>query len=138
MWSVLTQFDRLLETVRAGTASHEKQIFVAHVSPGKEPLLTLIGAHLHADLIVSGHMGPPTPMVWNEFAIREPQEAVDRLEARLKDVEASFNRRSAAAQQSLSHACLGCGISRAIPRPGRFSGELVAGIVVSAVWRIRR
>jgi hypothetical protein len=73
VWSVLPQYVQLLKTVQAYRQPDEIGIFVSHVSPGKEPFITLIGAQTGCGLIVSGHMDPPLPMVWNEFAIREPQ-----------------------------------------------------------------
>lgn len=45
-------------------------IFVSHVSPGKEPILSRLLSHTHPDFWVSGHMGLSYPCVWNQFAIR--------------------------------------------------------------------
>lgn len=104
VWSVLPQYARLLETVSANQQKDEIRIFVSHVSPGKEPFITLIGAQACCDLIVSGHMDPPLPMVWNEFAIREPQEAVARLEARLKEIEATYATLDSTTRQAVESA----------------------------------
>jgi predicted phosphodiesterase len=90
IWSVLGQYIRLLETVRANTQAGEKRILVSHVSPGKEAFVTLMGIHAACDLIVSGHMGPPFSMMWNDFAIRDPEEAESRVRQRLSDVERAY------------------------------------------------
>ena len=87
IWSVLVQYLHLLETVRANAQEREKRILVSHVSSGKEAFITLVGIHAGADLIVSGHMGPPFSMVWNDFAVRSPEEAVSRVQQRLLEVE---------------------------------------------------
>lgn len=86
VWSVLAQYLRLLETVRANAQEGEKRILVSHVSPGKEAFITLMGVHSGCDLIVSGHMGPPFSMIWNDFAIRSPEEATGRVQQRLSEV----------------------------------------------------
>ncbi|MCB1116321.1 MAG: metallophosphoesterase [Chlamydiia bacterium] len=44
-------------------------IFVSHVSPGKEPLLTRLFSHLAPNFWISGHMGAPFPCVWNQQTI---------------------------------------------------------------------
>ena len=101
VWSVLPQYARLLETVQANQQQDEIRVFVSHVSPGKEPFVTLIGAQTGCSLIVSGHMDPSLPMIWNEFAIREPQEAVARLEGRLREIEATFAALDDTARQAM-------------------------------------
>lgn len=62
------------------------RICVSHVSPGKEPFIELIAARTRADLTVSGHMGAPSPMVWNPFAISSVEEATRRLEDGFEEV----------------------------------------------------
>ncbi|HNU02276.1 MAG: metallophosphoesterase [Kiritimatiellae bacterium] len=106
VWSVLPQYAQLVETVQANRQPDEIGIFVSHVSPGKEPFITLIGAQAGCGLIVSGHMDPPLPMVWNEFAIREPQEAVARLEGRLKEIEATYSALDDTNRQAMEFAWL--------------------------------
>ncbi len=92
VWSTFTQFVELVRTVKRNRFDNEICIFVSHVSPGKEPFASLIGAHSRADYIISGHMGPPFSMVWNEFAIREIAEASARISGRLDDVVAVWNK----------------------------------------------
>jgi hypothetical protein len=57
----------------------EVRVLVTHVSPGKQPLVGCLAAALDADLTISGHMGAPYSCVWDEFAVREPEQAAARL-----------------------------------------------------------
>lgn len=86
VWSVLSQYLRLLDTVRANALDGERRILVSHVSSGKEAFITLLAIHLAADLVVSGHMAPPFSMIWNDFAVRSPEQAVSRVKERLSDL----------------------------------------------------
>lgn len=56
-------------------------LFVSHVSPGKEPLLTRIISHFMPNIWISGHMGAPLACTWNQFTIREINEALNWLNA---------------------------------------------------------
>lgn len=64
----------------------ELRMLVTHVSPGKEPLVGLLAAALDADLTISGHMGSPLACTWNDFAVREPAEAMAKLDAALEEL----------------------------------------------------
>jgi hypothetical protein len=86
LWTVLSQYIGLLETVRSNARRGEKRILVSHVSPGKEPFVTLMGIHTASDLIISGHMEPPFSMIWNDFAVRSHEEATRRIQERLSDI----------------------------------------------------
>ena len=90
VWSVLEQYLRLQEAVEVNRRDEESRVFVSHVSPGKEAFVTLMGIHTRANLIVSGHMGPPFPMVWNDFAVREFPEALGRVKKRIEDIEQAY------------------------------------------------
>ncbi len=79
IWSTLSQYADLVQTVEKESASGGPRLFVSHVSPGKEPFVELIGARTRADYTISGHMGTPTCMVWNPFAINSVDEAQQRL-----------------------------------------------------------
>jgi predicted phosphodiesterase len=79
IWSTLTQYSDLIETVDNEVDQSGVRIFVSHVSPGKEPFVELFAARTHADFTVSGHMGAPTCMVWNPFAVSSIKEATRRL-----------------------------------------------------------
>lgn len=76
VWSTLSQYADLQRMVDRNARDDEVRLFVTHVSPGKEPLMARLGAHVRADWMVSGHMAPPVCMTWNEFAIRELPESV--------------------------------------------------------------
>jgi predicted phosphodiesterase len=79
IWSTLRQYSDLIETIEGQANQTGTRIFVSHVSPGKEPFVELVGARTRADFTVSGHMGAPTCMVWNPFAISSLEEATARL-----------------------------------------------------------
>ena len=89
VWSTLSQFGRLIETAGPKQAG-EVRVLVTHVSPGKEPLIGLLAVKLGADYLISGHMGQPYGMVWNEFSIRTLEEAVTRLQSAAPAVEAAW------------------------------------------------
>lgn len=72
IWSNLHQYGTLFKQVNSEV---KPSIFVSHVSPGKEPLLSRLISHLSPDFWVSGHMESPFTSVWNQFAIREMDEA---------------------------------------------------------------
>ena len=80
IWSTVSQYADLVETVEKNATVSGPHIFVSHVSPGKEPFTELIGARTRADFTVSGHMGAPTCMVWNPFAVTTVEEAEKRLQ----------------------------------------------------------
>lgn len=90
VWSTLSQYLQLLTTVEEQSEPDELRIFVSHVSPGKEPFISLVGAHARTDLLVSGHMGPPSAITWNEFAIRSDEEAVARLAECASEVQEDY------------------------------------------------
>ena len=86
IWSTLSQYSDLIETVEGQADRPAARIFVSHVSPGKEPFVELVAARTRADVTVSGHMGAPTCMVWNLFAISTVEEATNRLQDGLEKV----------------------------------------------------
>jgi predicted phosphodiesterase len=59
----------------------ELRVLVTHVSPGKVPLIGLLAATLDVDVTISGHMGSPYACVWDDFTVRELDEAKRRLSA---------------------------------------------------------
>ena len=79
IWSTLSQYAELVETVDRDAPSGGPRLFVSHVSPGKEPFVELFGARTRADYTISGHMGAPTCMVWNPFAVSSVDEAQQRI-----------------------------------------------------------
>ncbi len=86
IWSTLGQYSDLIETIEGQAEEPATRIFVSHVSPGKEPFVELVAARTRADFTVSGHMGAPTCMVWNPFAISSVEEATRRLRNGLEEM----------------------------------------------------
>lgn len=86
IWSTLSQYTGLVKTIENEADVPGPRIFVSHVSPGKEPFVELIGVRTRADFTISGHMGAPTSMVWNPFAISSVEEATNRLQNGLEKV----------------------------------------------------
>jgi predicted phosphodiesterase len=86
IWSTLSQYADLVRAADEDADRAGLRLLVSHVSPGKEPFVELIGARTGADFTVSGHMGAPTCMVWNPFAIRSVEESVKRLQDGLESV----------------------------------------------------
>jgi predicted phosphodiesterase len=86
VWSTLSQYADLVRVSDAEADWTGLRIFVSHVSPGKEPFVELVGARTRADFTISGHMGVPTCMIWNPFAIHSVEEAGRRLERGLEAV----------------------------------------------------
>jgi predicted phosphodiesterase len=80
VWSTLSQYLDLIQTVDCREDQSETRIFVSHASPGKEPFVEFIAARTSAEITVSGHMGAPCPMVWNPFAVRSVEEASRTLQ----------------------------------------------------------
>jgi len=91
VWSVLSQYLKLIETVENKAIENEIRLFVCHVSPGKEPFMSAMGIQTRSDLIVSGHMGAPCTMVWNEFTIREPGQAVTHIYDYLSELKETLH-----------------------------------------------
>ena len=89
VWSTLHQFGVLYKTVKN---KGKPSIFVSHVSPGKEPLLTRLISNFMPNFWISGHMGAPFTCVWNQFAIREINEALAWFEVDIDLIEAQFKQ----------------------------------------------
>lgn len=104
IWSVFDQYLRLLEMIRNNAQDGEKRVLVSHVSPGKEPFITLMGIHTDSDLIVSGHMDPPLSMIWTDFAIRSQKEAINRVQERLLDIKKIYDSPSLKDENSYREA----------------------------------
>jgi len=103
IWSTLSQYAELVQTVEKESHPDGPRLFVSHVSPGKEPFVELIGARTRADYTISGHMGAPTCMVWNPFAVSSIVEADQRLQDGLDAVKnACIQTVSTEAEQALS------------------------------------
>ncbi len=84
VWSTLHQFGALYKNV---IRKSKPSIFVSHVSPGKEPLLTRLIINFMPNFWISGHMGAPFTCVWNQFTIREINEALNWFDADISVIE---------------------------------------------------
>ncbi|MBI4356416.1 MAG: metallophosphoesterase [Gammaproteobacteria bacterium] len=110
VWSTLHQFGVLYQTVKhKGKAS----IFVSHVSPGKEPLLTALMVQFMPNFWVSGHMGAPYTCVWNQFTIREMEKSLQWL-----NTEVDFIEKENQAGRLSSEAALAYGLIKQPPPKG--------------------
>ena len=78
VWSTLHQFGVLYKKLEKKS---KPSIFVSHVSPGKEPLLTRLMIHFMPNIWISGHMDAPYTCVWNQFTIREIDESLQWFES---------------------------------------------------------
>ncbi len=87
VWSTLHQFGVLCNQVKN---KNNPSIFVSHVSPGKEPLLTRLILHFMPNFWISGHMGTPFTCVWNQFTIHEMDEALNWLQADTTFIEEQY------------------------------------------------
>ena len=85
VWATLHQFGVLYKQLEQKS---KPSIFVSHVSPGKEPLLTRLMLHYMPNLWISGHMGAPFTNVWNQFTIREMDESLKWLESDMEIIDA--------------------------------------------------
>lgn len=86
VWSTLYQYMELMDLVTERRGKDEVRILVSHVSPGKEALISLIGIHTRANLILSGHMGQPFCMAWNDSSVMEPEASEHRISNLLAEV----------------------------------------------------
>lgn len=84
VWATLHQFGVLYKKIKH---KGKPSIFVSHVSPGKEPLLTRLIIHFMPNFWISGHMGAPFTCVWNQFTIHEMHEALSWLEVNINFIE---------------------------------------------------
>lgn len=87
VWTTLSQYADLVTTVERDAGAARHRILVTHVSPGKEAFMEYIAARTGAGYTVSGHMGAPTCMVWNPFAISSVEDARERLLNGMRVVE---------------------------------------------------
>lgn len=109
VWSTLHQFGVLYKNVgHKGKPS----IFVSHVSPGKEPLLTRLIANFMPNFWISGHMGAPYTCVWNQFTIREMDEALKWLDVDTAFIEEQYNAGNLTREAILAYEV----IKRLIPK----------------------
>ena len=78
VWSTFTQYADLIGK-NSKRGKEKVRILISHVSPGKEPFITLAGILTNANYIISGHMGAPFCQVWNSFTIDTVEESKKRI-----------------------------------------------------------
>ncbi|CAM2742636.1 TPA: DUF2433 domain-containing protein [Legionella pneumophila] len=100
VWSVLHQFGSLYQQVKNKS---KPSIFVSHVSPGKEPLLSRLIMHFMPNFWISGHMGAPFTCTWNQFTIREMNEYLDWLESDIDLIEEQYQQGRLTDEASLAY-----------------------------------
>lgn len=91
IWSSIWQYIALIDQFQGNKPDDLRRVVVSHVSPGKEPLVSLLGICLQADFVVSGHMDPDFPQCWSEFSIRHINESVLRIEKWLQEIQEIAN-----------------------------------------------
>lgn len=90
VFATLHQFGVLYQKLEK---KRQPSIFVSHVSPGKEPLLTRLIIHYMPDYWISGHMGAPSACVWNQKTIRTMDESLRWFDSQLEKLdELSINQ----------------------------------------------
>lgn len=85
VWATLHQFGVLYKKLEKKS---KPSIFVSHVSPGKESLLTRLVLHFMPNFWISGHMGAPYTCVWNQFTIREMNESLQWFQSQVELLDA--------------------------------------------------
>jgi len=85
VWAILHQFGVLYQKLENKS---KPSVFVSHVSPGKESLLTRLVLHFMPNFWISGHMSAPYTCVWNQFTIREMDESLQWFQSQLESLEA--------------------------------------------------
>lgn len=90
IWATLAQMAQLVALASSRT-DDEIRILVTHVSPGREPLVWWLAAHVGADYSISGHMGMPYCVVWNEFSVREHETSVVDFTNRRERIEQAWD-----------------------------------------------
>lgn len=86
IWSTLSEFSDLVQTVDSEGRSYRPRIFVSHVSPRVEPFVEYIGTRTGADYTVSGHMAPPACDIWTASELGSLEEAERRVTGGIKAV----------------------------------------------------
>ncbi len=109
VWSTLHEFGTLYKIIKQKT---KPSIFVSHVSPGKEPLLTRLISHFMPNFWISGHMGAPFTCVWNQFTIREMNESLEWFKTELPLINEVLKNKNLTEEVQLALEL----INREIPR----------------------
>ena len=86
IWSTLSEFSDLVQTVDSEGSAYSPRILVTHVSPRVEPFVEYIGTRTGADYTVSGHMGAPACDIWTASEMGSLEEAERRVARGIKAV----------------------------------------------------
>jgi predicted phosphodiesterase len=129
--STLTQYLDLIETVRVTAREGDIRLLVSHVSSGKEPFISAVGAHCRANFIVSGHMGPPVTMTWNAFAVSEVEAAKACLGGRLEDICRKWDESKRHVQRDADYNRIEAGLAQIAQLPDE---EVRAGRGAMVPW----
>jgi predicted phosphodiesterase len=100
VWSTLHQFGVLYKQLKN---KDKPSIFVSHVSPGKEPLLSRLISHFMPNFWISGHMGAPFTCTWNQFTIRDMNESLNWLEANVDFIEDQYQQGKLTEEAALAY-----------------------------------
>lgn len=109
VWTVLHQFGVLYKQIKNKS---KPSIFVSHVSPGKEPLLSRLIVQFMPTFWISGHMGAPFTCTWNQFTIREMNESIDWLEADIDLIEEQYQQGRLTEEAALAYELIKKPISK--------------------------
>ena len=109
VWTALHQFGVLYKQIKDKS---KPSIFVSHVSPGKEPLLSRLIMQFMPTFWISGHMGAPFTCTWNQFTIREMNESIDWLEADIDLIEEQYQQGRLTEEAALAYELIKKPISK--------------------------
>ena len=100
VWTALHQFGVLYKQLKN---KDKPSIFVSHVSPGKEPLISRLISHFLPNFWVSGHMGAPFTCTWNQFTIRDMNESLNWFETDVEFIEEQCQQGKLTEEASLAY-----------------------------------
>ncbi|HHF7367886.1 TPA: metallophosphoesterase [Legionella bozemanae] len=100
VWTTLHQLGVLYKQLKN---KDKPSIFVSHVSPGKEPLLSRLISHFMPNFWISGHMGAPFTCTWNQFTIRDMNESLNWFETDIDFIEEQYQQGKLTEEASLAY-----------------------------------
>ncbi|WP_131793991.1 metallophosphoesterase family protein [Fluoribacter gormanii] len=100
VWTTLHQLGVLYKQLKN---KDKPSIFVSHVSPGKEPLLSRLISHFMPNFWISGHMGAPFTCTWNQFTIRDMNESLNWFETDIEFIEEQYQQGKLTEEASLAY-----------------------------------
>ncbi|ADG25714.1 TPA: metallophosphoesterase [Legionella pneumophila] len=100
VWATLHQFGVLYKQLKN---KDKPSLFISHVSPGKEPLLSRLISHFMPNFWISGHMGAPFTCTWNQFTIRDMNESLNWFETDVEFIEEQYQQGKLTEEASLAY-----------------------------------